>query len=180
MSSRGLPGDLSDRVRLERALRVDHAGEFGAKRIYEGQIAVLGRSPLGPTLRRMAAAEAEHLRYFERRLVERRVSPSLLHPLWDIGGFLLGAGTALLGERAAMACTAAVEEEVEAHYERQRAELADTEPEIVVDIARFQADEREHRETALDHGARRSPVGRGLIAIIRAGTRTAIRLASRI
>jgi len=176
---RDLPGDPPPRLRLERALRVDHAGEFGAKRMYEGQLAVLGRSPIGATLRRMAAAETEHLRYFEERLVERRVSPSLLLPLWNIAGFALGAGTALLGERAAMACTVAVEEEVEAHYERQRADLDAVEPELARDIARFQAEEREHREIGLAHGAERAPAGDRLTAIIRAGTRAAIRLAER-
>jgi 3-demethoxyubiquinol 3-hydroxylase len=175
----GLPGDLDTRQRLERAIRVDHAGEYGAKRIYEGQLAVLGRSDVAPMLRHMADQEAEHLRYFERKLVERRVRPSALHPLWHIGGFLLGAGTALLGERAAMACTVAVEEVIDEHYEGQRAKL-DDEPELTEAIAKFQAEECEHRDMGLAHGAEQAPAYPALSLAIRAGTRAAIWLAERL
>src|SRR5687767_1537435 len=105
-----LPGDLSRQELVERILRVDHAGEHGAVRIYEGQLAVLGDTPAAATIRRMAEQERKHLDTFDRLLPQHRVRPTALSPLWHAAGFALGAATALLGERAAMACTVAVEE----------------------------------------------------------------------
>ncbi|MGQ9368476.1 demethoxyubiquinone hydroxylase family protein [Azospirillum sp. A39] len=175
-----LPGDLPPKDDLARICRVDHAGEYGAKRIYEGQIAVIGRGRYGRTLRHMAEQEQVHLRYFEEQLVERRVRPTLLQPLWHVAGFALGAGTALLGERAAMACTVAVEEVIDRHYEAQLERLGPEEQDLKDSIRRFQAEEVEHRDIGLANGAERAPAYPVLSAAIRAGTRAAVWIAERL
>ncbi|WP_082108907.1 demethoxyubiquinone hydroxylase family protein [Azospirillum thiophilum] len=180
-ASRGaLPGDLPRRDRLARIVRVDHAGEYGAKRIYEGQIAVIGKGRHGKTLRHMAEQELEHLEYFERQLTRRRVRPTLLQPLWHVTGFLLGAGTALLGERAAMACTVAVEEVIERHYEAQLKELGPDEQELADSIRKFQAEEVEHRDIGLVNEAELAAGYPVLTAAIKAGTRAVIWVAERV
>ncbi|MDP6344266.1 MAG: demethoxyubiquinone hydroxylase family protein [Alphaproteobacteria bacterium] len=175
-----LPGDLSRRARLHRMLRVDQAGELGAKHIYRGQLAVLAEHECEPALRDMAEQEEEHLETFDRLLSDRGVRPSALSPLWRAAGFTLGAGTALLGERAAMACTVAVEEVIEEHYQRQLDELADDEAELRALVERFRDDEIEHRDIGLAHGAEAAPAYQLLNHGIKAGTRLAIWLAERI
>ncbi len=179
-----LPGDLSPAETVERIIRVDQAGEFGAKRIYEGQLAILGDSADGPTLREMAATEEIHLDRFNDLMVERRVRPTVLTPLWHVAGFALGAGTALMGREAAMACTAAVEEVIEEHYAGQAAQLAaqldNNEAELKEVIEEFKQDEIEHRETALAEGAERAPGYPVLSAAIKSGSRLAIWLSERI
>ncbi|MFC5307648.1 demethoxyubiquinone hydroxylase family protein [Azospirillum picis] len=175
-----LPGDPPPRDRLARVVRVDHAGEYGAKRIYEGQIAVIGRGRHGKTLRHMAEQERVHLEYFEKQLVKRRVRPTLLQPLWHATGFLLGAGTALLGERAAMACTVAVEEVIEGHYEEQLKHLGPEEQDLAGSIRQFQAEEVEHRDIGLVNEAERAPAYPVLSAAIKAGTRAVIWVAERV
>ncbi|MEE8271397.1 MAG: demethoxyubiquinone hydroxylase family protein [Alphaproteobacteria bacterium] len=176
-----LPGQPTGRALIDRIVRVDHAGEYGAKRIYEGQLAVLGDDPeAGPALRRMAEQEAAHLAAFERMMVERRARPSALHALWHVAGFALGAGTALLGRRAAMACTVAVEEVIDEHYARQAERLGDDEAELRAKLEAFRAEEMEHRDIGLAHGAERAPGYRVLTATIKAGSRAAIWLAERI
>ena len=135
-----LPGDLTREQMVERMLRVDHAGEYGAVRIYAGQLAVLGRDGAGrkgvgqsgvaPVIREMAEAENKHLETFDKLLVERHVRPTLMAPFWYVAGFALGAGSALMGPRAAMACTAAVEEVIEEHYASQVEQLGDDEAEL--------------------------------------------------
>jgi ubiquinone biosynthesis monooxygenase Coq7 len=161
-------------------IRVDHAGEYGAVRIYAGQLAVLGRSPTGRVIRQMAAQEKVHLDAFERLIAERRVRPTALMPLWHAAGYALGAASALLGEKAAMACTVAVEEVIDGHYQRQVETLGDGEKELRETFDRFRAEEVEHRETGLAHGAERTPLYRPLTGAIRAGTRLAIWLSERI
>lgn len=174
-----LPGDPRPKVRS--MLMVDHAGEYGARRIYAGQLAVMGeRHPHSRLIRHMADQEARHLDTFETLLRERRVRPTLLHPLWHVAGFALGAATALMGPRAAMACTAAVETEIDRHYAAQLAELGDSEPELAAHITDFQAEEVEHRDTALANDAAETPGYPLLSALIRAGCRAAIRVSSRI
>lgn len=179
-----LPGDRTMEESLERMIRVDHAGEYGAVQIYKGQLAVMGSNP---RLRRsidkithMAEQEREHLDTFDRLIAERKVRPTLLSPLWRGAGYALGAGTALLGERAAMACTAAVEEVIDEHYAQQARELGDQDPELKATIEKFRADEAEHRQTALDEGAESAPGYALLSGAIKAGCRLAIRLAERI
>lgn len=175
-----LPGDPTPRERMARIVRVDHAGEYGAKRIYEGQIAVMGGGRHGRTLRHMADQELEHLRYFEGQLTARKVRPTALQPFWHVAGFLLGAGTALLGERAAMACTVAVEEVIDAHYESQLAHIGADESDLGASIRKFQAEEMEHRDIGLTNGAEQAPGYPLLSAAIKAGTKAAIWLAERV
>jgi len=170
--------------RLAEMLRVDHAGEFGAVEIYRGQRAVFGRLPgkaaLAATLKDMEEGEAEHLTTFNRLLAEHQVRPTLLSPVWRLAGFGLGAATALMGERAAMACTAAVEEVIEAHYAAQAAELADVDPALAGTIRAFREDELAHKATAEANGALSAP-GYGLLkAAIQAGCRAAIRLSEKL
>ncbi|MFN3370620.1 MAG: demethoxyubiquinone hydroxylase family protein [Sphingomonadaceae bacterium] len=162
-------------------IRVDHAGEYGAARIYAGQLAVMGtRHPAAAEIARMAAQEERHLEAFDRLIVERRVRPTLLMPLWHAAGFALGAASALVGPKAAMAVTAAVETEIDRHYAEQRDRLAGDDPELEAMIADFQADELEHRDTAIEHGAEQAPAYPLMAALIRAGCRLAIRVSERI
>jgi len=161
-------------------LRVDHAGEYGAVRIYAGQLAVLGGTAAGDVIRRMAEQEQKHLDTFDRLLPERRVRPTLLGPLWHAAGFALGAATALLGERAAMACTVAVEEVIDEHYAAQAAALGDQEPALKATIDEFRRDELAHRDEGLAHGATEAPAYEGLTTAIKAASRLAIWLSSRI
>jgi 3-demethoxyubiquinol 3-hydroxylase len=175
-----LPGDPTGRERVERMIRVDHAGEYGAARIYAGQLAVLGRGPKGDLLRHMQAQEQHHLATFSDLVARRRVRPTALLPLWNIAGFALGAVTAALGERAAMACTVAVEEAIDAHYAGQAASLPEEESELRGTIEAFRAEELEHRDIGLQNEAERAPGYRVLSAAIKAGCRVAIRVSERI
>lgn len=162
-------------------LRVDQAGEFGATRIYAGQLAVLGnRHPAAREIRHMAAQEDDHLARFNRMIAERGVRPTVLQPFWHVAGFALGAATALLGPEAAMACTAAVETEIDKHYTDQLDALGDDDDaELRQTISDFRDDEREHLDTALREGAERAPAYPLLSAAIRLGCRAAIRLSER-
>ncbi|MDE2007598.1 MAG: demethoxyubiquinone hydroxylase family protein [Rhodospirillales bacterium] len=175
-----LPGDPSRTQAAARMIRVDHAGEYGAVRIYRGQRAVLGHGEAGPVLAHMQDQEQAHLDRFAALIAERGVRPTVLLPLWHIAGFALGAATAALGERAAMACTVAVEEAISAHYARQEASLAGDDPALAAEIAGFRAEEDEHRAIGLDRGARAAPGYRLLSAAIKAGCRVAIALSERI
>jgi ubiquinone biosynthesis monooxygenase Coq7 len=175
-----LPGDLTEAERIDRILRVDLAGEYGARRIYEGQLAVLGARADAAPIRAMHEQEKRHLETFERLLVERRARPSALTPLWHVAGFALGAATAMLGREAAMACTVAVEEVIDEHYARQAAALGATEPALRETIEEFRQDERHHRDTGLAEGAAQAPGYPLLTGAIRAGSRLAIWLAERV
>ena len=162
-------------------LRVDQAGEYGATRIYAGQLAVLRRnSPASKLVSRMASQEARHLHRFDRLMAERRVRPTALQPLWSAAGFALGAATALMSEEAAMACTDAVETEIDRHYGEQLDELGDEDPELAADIRDFRAEELEHRDSAREAGAAQAVGYPILTAAIRAGCRVAIGLSKRI
>ena len=175
-----LPGGPGHRELLARMLRVDHAGEFGARRIYEGQLAVLRGRRCEPVIRRMHQQELEHLEHFERLLADRRVRPTLLQPIWHAAGFALGAATALLGERAAMACTVAVESVIDRHYTDQAERLGDDEAELRATVLAYRLDEIEHRDIGLAHGAEKAPAYPVLSALIRTGTRAAIWLSERV
>ncbi|MFN8925777.1 MAG: demethoxyubiquinone hydroxylase family protein [Rhodospirillales bacterium] len=177
---RPLPGDPSYDRRMARMIRVDHAGEYGAKRIYEGQLAVLGRTDKGPVLRHMAEQERVHLETFERLIAERGVRPTLLRPLWHVAGFALGAGTALLGSRAAMACTVAVEEVIDEHYARQAEGLGPQDQPLQGTVERFRQEELEHRDIGLAHEAEKAPAYEFLSAAIQAGSRAAIWISERV
>jgi ubiquinone biosynthesis monooxygenase Coq7 len=177
---RPLPGDPVGRKLIERIVRVDHAGEYGAKRIYEGQLAVLGDTPAGAVIRDMAAAEAEHLAWFETALTTHGVRPTVLHPFWHVAGYALGAATALMGPKAAMACTVAVEEAIDEHYEAQEVALGDSEPELKAAIQRFHGDELHHRDTALANEAEQATGYHAMKVAIKTGVRAAIWLAERV
>ncbi|MCF8467000.1 MAG: demethoxyubiquinone hydroxylase family protein [Sneathiella sp.] len=174
------PGDLTPRELLERVIRVDHAGEFGAVRIYEGQLAVLKDSAEAETVRHMKEQEEVHREKFEQLLAERRVRPTLLSPLWHMAGFALGAGTAMLGKEAAMACTEAVEEVIDEHYHHQLDQLGDEETELKKIIAQYRDEEIEHRDIARDEGAAEAPGYELLTSAVKAGSKLAIWLSSRI
>ena len=176
-----LPGDMSDHVYIEQMLRVNHAGEFGAQRIYRGQLAILKDHDIADVLEHMADQEQEHLEYFERELVHRRIRPTALYPLWNVFGYALGCATALLGKEAAMACTVAVEEVIDEHYEEQLQTLDEkTEKSLKNKIRKFQADELEHRDIGLDNDAELAPAYQLLIASVKTITKKAIWLSKRI
>lgn len=180
MTAPRLPGDPRPEEQVARMLRVDQAGEYGAVRIYEGQLAVLGRAKSAGIIRHMAEQERQHLAEFDRLLVERRVRPTLLSPVWHVAGWALGAATALIGEKAAMACTVAVEEVIDEHYAAQAQALGSAEPELKATVEEFRADEVRHRDIGLAHGAEETP-GYGLLTeAIKAGSRLAIWLSSRL
>ncbi|MBX7494572.1 demethoxyubiquinone hydroxylase family protein [Qipengyuania sp. 6B39] len=168
---------------IARMIRVDQAGEFGATRIYEGQLAVMGdRAPDSAEIAGMAEQEAGHRAKFDALMARRGVRPTVLQPLWDRAGFALGAATALIGPEAAMACTAAIETEIDEHYSRQLDELLETgeDPELAAMIEEFREDEREHRDAALAAGAERAPAYPLLSGMIRLGCRVAIRVSERL
>jgi len=173
------PGDR--RADTASMLRVDQAGEYGATRIYAGQLAVLRRNcPEARLVARMAAQEERHLKRFNQLMADRRVRPTALQPLWNVAGFALGAATALMSEQAALACTDAVETEIDKHYREQLAELGDDDPELAADIEEFRADELEHRDSARAGGATNAIGYPLLTAAIRAGCRVAIELSKRV
>lgn len=169
-------------VDTDSMIRVNHAGEYGAAQIYAGQLAVMGDSaPDSSAIRHMAEQEQRHLDAFDAMIAKRGVRPTLLQPIWKAAGYALGATTAALGPRVAMACTAAVETEIDRHYQQQRDELGeDSDPELAAMIEDFQADELAHKETALAAGAEATPGYPLLSAVIRAGCRVAIGLSKRI
>jgi len=177
MRRRYLPGDPEPESLRQRMIRVDHAGEYGAKRIYEGQLAVLGGDA---QVRAMAAQEAKHLDAFDRLLVEEHVRPTLLSPLWHVAGYALGAATAMLGREAAMACTVAIEETIDEHYRRQAEALGPEDAALKECIEQFRAEELEHRNIGLAEGAERAPAYPLLTAAIKGGSRLAIWLSERI
>lgn len=162
-------------------LRVDQAGEYGAIRIYAGQLAVLGdRHPMSREIARMATQEERHRQHFDAMMAQRGVRPTILQPFWHVAGFALGAATALLGPQAAMACTAAIETEIDDHYGKQLDELGSEDPALSGAIAEFRAEEVEHLETAIAAGAENAPAYPLLSGLIRLGCRTAIALSQRI
>jgi ubiquinone biosynthesis monooxygenase Coq7 len=167
---------------LARMLRVDHAGEHGAVQIYRGQLAVLGHTASGHAIRHMEDQEKAHLKTFDQLIVAHGVRPTIFSPVWHVAGFALGAATALMGQKAAMACTAAVEEVIDEHYAAQIATLEGdgaASSELKETLQSFRADEIAHRDTALSHGAEETP-GYGLLSgVIKAGCRLAIRLSER-
>ncbi len=178
-----LPGQAQE-TRIAQMLRVDHAGEVAAKRIYQGQLAVLKHLPQARDcmnqIEEMAAKEEAHLAAFDQLIVSRRVRPTLLSPIWDVASYGLGVATALMGPRAAMACTVAVEEVISAHYQKQINDLGTDDPELASMIREFRNDEMAHRETALANGAAQAPAYKPLSEIIKAGCRVAIKLSERI
>lgn len=176
-AKRILPGDSSPA--LHAMLRVDHAGEYGARRIYAGQLAVLKDHACADEIRHMAEQEDVHLDAFNRLLPERGVRPSMLQPFWHVAGYALGAATAMMGPRAAMACTVAVEEVISQHYDRQIATLPAHEGELKAMLQTFRDEEQAHHDTGIAHGAESTPGYAFLSGVIRAGCKLAIRVAEK-
>lgn len=178
------PGRGAQAARLAEILRVDHAGELAAVQIYRGQRAVMGaargKAALADRFGDLEAQEAVHLARFDALLTEHRVRPTVMTPIWRLAGFALGAGTALLGEKAAHACTEAVETVIEGHYAEQIAELADRDPDLAAELAQFRDEEVAHRDAAVEDGAHEAP-GYGLLtAVISAGCRAAIKISEKL
>lgn len=167
---------------LDPFLRVNHAGERAAQTIYQGQLAILKNRPEASEIQHMMEQEVEHLETFETLLNDYRVRPSALDPVWGAAGFILGAGTALMGPKAAMACTIAVEEVIGEHYDKQvkHLESVGEEKELTKTLARFRDEELEHRDIAIDHDGRNAPAYPVLRSIIQFGCRTAIKIAERV
>ncbi|HEU0043904.1 demethoxyubiquinone hydroxylase family protein [Sphingomonas sp.] len=173
------PGDR--RESTAAMIRVDQAGEYGATRIYAGQLAVLGdRHPAARAISHMAHQEERHRAFFDRLIAERGVRPTLLQPFWNVAGFALGAATAAIGPEAAMACTAAVETEIDKHYQEQLDALGTSDPELGDAIREFQAEELEHKEHAISAGAESAFAYPVLSAFIRFGCKVAIAASKRI
>ena len=171
----------TDKTILDEIIRVDHAGEYGATRIYDGQIAVFGKdSKIGKTIQHMADQEQEHIEKFNELLIEKRVRPTALLPVWNIAGFALGAGTALMGEKAAMACTVAVEKVIGEHYREQQDLLEDDEKELKTTIAKFEKDELEHHDIGLEHDAENAPGYKVMTKVIEIGCKAAIAISKKI
>ncbi|XP_062820249.1 5-demethoxyubiquinone hydroxylase, mitochondrial [Anolis carolinensis] len=180
----GMNSDNVNKAVLDRIIRVDHAGEYGANRIYAGQMAVLGRTSVGPVIQEMWNQEKEHLKKFKDLMITYRVRPTVLLPFWNIAGFVLGAGTALLGRKSAMACTVAVEESISDHYNNQIRTLMEEDPEkyreLLETIKKFRDEELEHHDTGLDHDAALAPAYSVLKNTIQIGCKAAIFLSERI
>lgn len=176
--TRALPGDTPES--LSRMLRINHAGEYGAKRIYAGQIAVLKDKPIAAELEHMAEQEQVHLDTFNKLLPAYGVRPTALLPLWHVAGYALGAATALLGEKAAMACTVAVESVITEHYDGQIAKPEIVDEKLRTTIGKFRDEEMEHHDIGLAHDAEQAPFYEALSGIIRRGCRAAIWLSARI
>lgn len=175
-----MPGDPTRDQMIKSMIRVDHAGEHGAVRIYAGQLAVLAGTDAEDTIREMAEQEQKHLLTFDSMIADRQVRPTALTPIWHVAGFALGAGTALLGPKAAMACTQAVEEVIDEHYAAQAEQLGDDEKDLRDTVEEFRADERAHRDKAIEEGAEQAPGYEILTGAVKAGSKLAIWLSSRI
>ena len=178
------PGRGASRRRRAEILRVDHAGEYAAVHLYRAQKAVFegrsGKDAVAADMGEMQAQEAVHLARFEAQLNAERVRPTLLTPVWRLAALGLGAGTALLGEKAAHACTEAVESVIEEHYADQISELSDRDPALAAELTHFRDEELAHHDHAVEHGSREAP-GYGLLsAVIKAGCRAAIKISERV
>ena len=174
-----LPGDRLPEAETQAMIRVDHAGEYGAVRIYAGQLAIIGRGRARDEIGHMAEQEKRHLATFDALVRARHVRPTVLTPLWHVAGYALGAASALMGERAAMACTVAVEEVIDEHYRCQAERLGDADPALSETIQAFRADELAHRQTAIEHGATEAPGYELISAVVKTGSRLAIWLSTR-
>lgn len=169
--------------KLDRIIRVDHAGELGADRIYAGQMAVLGNTKSGPTIQHMWDEEKVHKAKMEELINKHRVRPTVMVPIWNIAGFMLGAGSALLGEKAAMACTSAVESVIVEHYNDQIRELLEdpeTEKELVDILTKFRDDEQVHHDTGIQHGAEQAPFYKIMSEVIKFGCKAAIKISEKV
>ena len=167
----------TNKTKVEEFIRVDHAGERGAIKIYEGQLLALKTIKQDEVLKNkieeMKEHEKEHLEYFEKEIQKRKIKPTYLLPLWDVMGVTLGFGTALLGKKAAMLCTASVEEVIEDHYQNQLKKLGNDEKDLKEKIAKFRSDEINHKNIAYEEGA----TNKGFYSIMDKAIRTASKIA---
>ena len=170
--------------RIGEMLRVDHAGEYAAVAIYSAQAKVFGRLPktraLAADLTRMMEEEQAHLDAFDQLLRENKARPTALIPMWKLASTGLGVATALMGEKAAHACTEAVESVIEQHYAEQIEETKDSEPELCARFTQFREDELRHRDHAIKEGAHDAPAYPLLSAVIKTGCRAAIKISEKI
>ena len=181
LKDKHIPKTMSKDAQLDRIIRVDHAGEYGAVRIYEGQLAVFGDNhPMSDTVKHMKEQEDVHLERFNKLIREYNARPTLITPLWHVAGFALGAGTALLGTKAAMACTEAVEEVIDKHYAEQIESLDDDEGALAETLEKFRLEEVEHKQIAIDNGAQDVPAHGLLYGAIKLGVKAVIKVAERI
>jgi ubiquinone biosynthesis monooxygenase Coq7 len=175
-----LPGDLKNNDFVHEVIRVDHAGEYGAKMIYAGQMLVLKKSKSYATIKHMACQEQEHLEYFSKQVGERKVRPTFMMPLWHVGAFAMGAATALMGEKAAMACTEAVEDVIEKHYQEQLDNLGDDEAELKQKIKKFRDEEIQHRDIGIANESQSAPAYSLLKEVVGGMTKLAICVSKRV
>ena len=166
--------------KLDSILRVDHAGETAAAKIYDGQLAILKNTPVGPTIQHMKDQEQEHLDTFNELLVKNDTRPTALLPLWNIMGFGLGVASAMLGEKAAMACTIAVEEVIGEHYAKQAEILDEDHNDLKATLMKFRDDELDHLETGVEHDGKNAPGYELMKAVVQMGCRTAIKISEKI
>ena len=173
--------ETTDKSILDEIIRVDHAGEYGATRIYDGQIAVFGKkSKIGKTIQNMADQDQEHIETFQKLIINNRVRPTLMLPVWDIAGYSLGLATAFMGEKAAMACTVAVEKVIGEHYEEQLTLLKNDQKKLKKTIEKFKNDELEHHDIGIAHDAEKTPGYKILSKVIEIGCKTAIAVSKKI
>ena len=176
--------DKTNKKILEEIIRVDHAGERGAIKIYEGQLLALKTFKLNPSLKRkiedMKEHEKEHYEYFDDQIKKRNIKPTKLLPLWDVMGVTLGFGTAMLGEKAAMLCTASVEEVIDGHYKDQTFKLGKDEKKLKDKIMKFREDELHHKDIAYDNGATKKGLFGLLDKVIKTSSRIAIAISEKI
>ena len=176
--------EKTNKKNLEEIIRVDHAGERGAIKIYEGQLLALKTikqdEDLKDKIEKMKEQEKEHLEYFEKEIQKRKIKPTYLLPLWDLMSVSLGFGTALLGKKAAMLCTASVEEVIENHYQNQLKKIGDDEKDLKEKIEKFKKDETSHKNTAYDSGATNKGLYSIMDKIIQTGSRIAITISEKI
>ena len=174
----------TDKKTLEEIIRVDHAGERGAIKIYEGQLLALKTFKQDEELKRkieeMKEHEREHFEFFDKEIQKRNIKPTKLLPLWDLMGITLGFGTAMLGKKAAMLCTASVEEVIDDHYKNQTFQLKDDERELKKKIIKFREDELEHRDIAYENGATKVGLYKVLDKIVKTSSKIAIVISEKI
>jgi len=176
--------EKTDKKILEEIIRVDHAGERGAIKIYEGQLLALKTikqdERLKDIIEEMKDHEKDHLEYFEKEIQKRNMKPTYLLPLWDLMGISLGFGTVLLGKKAAMLCTASVEEVIENHYENQLSKIGEDEKDLKEKIKKFKGDEVNHKNIAYQSGATKNGLYSIMDKMIRTGSKIAISISEKI
>ena len=173
-----------DKKKIEEFIRVDHAGERGAIKIYEGQLLALNTfvkdESLKKTVEEMKVHEKEHCNFFESEIKKRKISPTKLLPLWDLLGVGLGFGSTLLGKKAAMLCTASVEEVIDEHYLGQIKQLGNNEKDLKKKITKFRQDELNHKDIAYEKGATKKGLYSVLDKIIKIGSKIAINISEKV